>query len=120
LKSAPGSAAPAALDGEELGRRLREAAGAAGVGERLSVEPAGAAARVGESDYAELSVVLRGEPLTVREVTSLLHALAADDPASRARTIELHAPTAPAGADAWRAEITVGYLMYQPRRRADE
>ena len=112
--------APAALDGEELGRRLREAAGSAGVGDKLSVEPAGAAARVGDSDYAELSVVLRGEPLTLREVTSFLHALASDDPASRAKVIELHAPTAPAAADAWRAEVTVGYLMYQPRRRADE
>jgi hypothetical protein len=115
-----GGAAAQSLDGEELGRRIREAAGSAGVGDKLSVEPAGAAARVGDSDYTELSVILRGEPLTLREVTSFLHALAAEDPAWRPRSIDLHVPASAAPADAWRAEVTVGYLLYQPRRRANE
>src|SRR5687768_18142987 len=67
--------ASANLDQSELNRRLRDAAQTAGISEKLvSIEP-GQPNRVPNSDYNEMLVSLRLEPLSLRQLVTFLHEL---------------------------------------------
>jgi hypothetical protein len=106
-------------DSVALNARLREAAAAAGVADRLlSVEP-GVATRLRDTDYKELQVFLRLEPVTLRQLTTFLHALSVKDADSRTKTIELSVPQRGAG-EQWTADVAVGYLIFSPRDAAGE
>jgi hypothetical protein len=119
-KSSPGRAAPVSADAPELTRHLRAAATAAGLTDVPGTETE-APKRVGNTDYSELTLDLRFEPLTLRQLTTFLHTLAQIDPSSRATAIELRPPDQ-AGAikqsqeELWMADVAVGYLTYTPQK----
>jgi hypothetical protein len=72
------------------------------------------------TDYTELPVYLRFEPLTLRQLTTFLHTLTRIDPTSRPRSIELSVPeqaSGSAGEERWRADVEVGWLTYSPQKR---
>jgi hypothetical protein len=103
--------------GEELNRRLRDAANAAAVAEKLvSIEP-GEINRRPETDEQEMLVFLRLETLTMNELVAFLHRLDAADASSRTRTIELSSADS-AGAEvdaanpreAWHADVTLSFV----------
>jgi hypothetical protein len=120
-RTSPGRAAPVLADTPELTRRLREAATVAGLSEPPGSEPDNPKP-VADSDYSEMLVYLRFQPLTLRQLTTFLHTLSRIDASSRAKSIELHppdasAPAAPPGEELWVADVSVGYLTYTPRKR---
>jgi hypothetical protein len=120
-RTSPGRAAPVLADAPELTRRLREAATVAGLSEPPGSEPDNPKP-LADTDYSEMLVYLRFQPLTLRQLTTFLHALARIDPSSRAKTIELRppdasAPAAAPGEELWVADVAVGYLTYTPRKR---
>jgi hypothetical protein len=121
-KASPGRAAAVSADKTELNQRLRQAATAAGLADAPGTDT-GTAKPIGNTDYSEMAIFLRFEPLTIRQLTIFLHTLAETDPSLRATQIELSPPedaTAPgaktAGEERWRADVAVGYLTYTPRR----
>jgi hypothetical protein len=115
-RSSPGRATAATMDASQLSARLREAATAAGLADAPGSEP-DKPRRLGDSDYEEMPVYLRFEPLTLKQLTTFLVTLARIDPSSRAKSIELSPPTqGGAGGDLWIADVTVGYLTYAPRK----
>lgn len=121
-KASPGRAAAVSADNTELNQRLRQAATAAALADAPGTDT-GTVKPIGNTDYSEMAIFLRFEPLTIRELTTFLHALAETDPSLRATQIELSPPedAASAGAKApgeerWRADVAVGYLTYTPRR----
>ena len=116
------------LDSAELSRRLNSAAVIAGVRDNLVDIDPGAPARLGSSEYDELPVLLRFEKISLRQLTIFFEQLAANDPGSRAKMIELSPPEAspslaprsiaPAGSDTgelWTADVAVAYLIYVPK-----
>jgi len=108
------------LDGSDLNRRIRDAAGAAGISQNLSgIEP-NRPVRLADSDYNELMVFLRFENVTVRQLSTFSHRLAAIDPACRIKSIELDSPPDPADTTHWTADLTLAYLTYSPRERNQE
>ena len=120
-KASPGRASAVTADTPELTRHLRQAATAAGLADTPGTEPEPAKA-VGNSDYSEMALDLRFEPLTLRQLTTFLHTLAKIDPNSRAKAIELSAPDSSAplpgkqpAEELWRADVAVNYLTYTPR-----
>ena len=111
----------------ELTRRLGSAAVIAGVRDQLVDIDPGSPAKVGNSEYSELPVILRFEKITLQQLTVFFHQLSVNDPGSRAKTIELTPPeasgslasrsAAPAslrGEELWTADVTVAYLMLPP------
>ncbi len=105
----------------ELNRRLRDAADASGVADKLiSVEP-GESNRLPDADVQEMLVFLRLESLTMPQLAGFLHRLASVDPSSHAKTIELSAPgtgaesAKPQAVETWQADVTLSYLSYAPR-----
>jgi len=120
-KASPGRAAAVSADTPELTRRLRQAATAAGLAEPPGIEPE-SPKPIGNSDYSEMALDLRFEPLTLRQLSTFLHTLAKIDPSSRAKAIELSTPDQPAttlgkpAEELWRADVAVGYLTYTPRK----
>jgi hypothetical protein len=118
-RASPGRAAPASMESPQLTQQLRDAAAAAGLPDAPGSE-AGDSRRLANSDYTELPVYLRFEPLTLRQLTVFLHTLTQIDPASRSRSIELSAPEAvvgPSGEERWRADVEVDWLSYSPQKR---
>jgi hypothetical protein len=115
-KSSPGRATAATMDASQLSARLRDAATAAGLPDAPGSEPDNNLRRIGDSDYSEMSVYLRFEPLTLKQLTTFLVTLARIDPSSRAKSIELSPPQTGSAADLWTADVTVGYLTYAPRK----
>ena len=116
------------VDSNELTRRLNSAAVIAGVRDQLVDIDPGAPARVENSEYNELPVILRFEKITLQQLTVFFHQLAVNDPGSRAKTIELAppeasgslaqrtiTPTGGTGQELWTADVTVAYLMYAPK-----
>ena len=117
-KASPGRAAAVSADKTELNERLRKAATAAGLADAPGTDT-GTAKPIGNTDYSEMAIFLRFEPLTIRQLTMFLHVLAETDPSLRATQIELSPPEgadgAAAGEERWRADVAVGYLTYTPR-----
>ena len=96
-------------DASGIDRRLRAAAAAAGVAEKLvSIEP-GEPTQVAGTDVQEMLVFLRLEPLPLRQLVTFLHTLAAGDAASRAKAIELSTPRDGGADDVWVADVTLAY-----------
>lgn len=121
-KASPGRAAAVSADTPELTKHLRQAASAAGLADAPGIET-DTPKPIGNSDYSEMALDLRFEPLTLRQLTTFLHTLAQIDPNSRATQIELSPPdqVTPAGGkgageELWRADVAVGYLTYTPRK----
>jgi hypothetical protein len=121
-KTSGAPTATANLDVSELNRRLRDAASTAGISEKLvSIEP-GQPNRIPNTDYNEMQVFLRFEPLSLKQLVTFLHELGTADHSSRAKSIELGTPAAASGTEAgagagdiWSAEVTMAYLIYSPR-----
>jgi hypothetical protein len=114
------------LDNSDLNRRLTTAAAQAGIADKLDMIEPGAELHIGSSDYAELPVMLHLKDVTLQQLTMFLHNLAATDPGSRAKSIELQPPDAAtpgaaAGGGArpneelWAAALTIAYLRYSPK-----
>ena len=119
FRASPGRAAPVLMETAQLTQKLREAAAAAGLPDAPGSE-AGDPRRLANSDYTELPVYLRFEPLTLRQLTNFLHSLGRIDPTSRPRSIELAVPeqmSGPPGEERWRADVEVGWLTYSPQKR---
>jgi len=113
--SAKSPIAAARLDGADLNRRIREAATAAGISDRLSSVEPNRPARLRESDYNELMVFVRFENVSLRQSAAFMHRLSASDPSCRIKTIELEAPANGAADQQWTSDITLAYLSYAPR-----
>lgn len=117
-KASPGRAAAVSADNTELNQRLRQAATAAGLADAPGTDT-GTAKPIDNTDYSEMAIFLRFEPLTIRQLTMFLHALAETDPSLRATQIELSPPEGAVGAageERWRADVAVGYLTYTPHK----
>ena len=116
LRDSPRRVATAPPNRAELNQKLRSAADSAGAGDKLtSVEPAQPLPVQG-SDYAELPVLLRFDPMPLRDLAAFLGDLSLNDPGSRPSSIRLSTPPAGAPANTWAAEITLSYLIYSPRQ----
>ena len=111
------------LDNSDLNRRLTTAAAQAGIADKLDmIEPA-PESHIGSSDYAELPVMLHLKDVTLQQLTMFLQNLAATDPGSRAKSIELQPPesapgvatTAKPNEELWAAALTIAYLRYSPK-----
>jgi hypothetical protein len=112
------------LDSQELSRRVNTAAVAAGILDKLKdVDRLGEPMRLGNTDYSELTVILRFEGTTLQQLTTFLHQLAATDPGSRAKSVELSVPEvgpvsaagASPGSELWTADVAIAYLLYAPK-----
>jgi hypothetical protein len=122
-KASPGRAAAVAMETPQLSARLREAALAAGLGDAPGSEP-GSPAQLAGTDYSELPVFLRFEPLTLKQLTAFLVSLSRIDPSARATVIELTPPdpaagrstSAAPGEELWSAGVEVDYLTYLPQK----
>ena len=104
----------------QINRHLRDAAAAAGVADRLvSIEP-GEPNQVAGTDYQEMLVFLRLESIPLRQLVTFLHAHAAAEAASHAKTIELSTPRHQGSDDVWLADVTLAYTSYvtQPEATA--
>ena len=125
---ASASIAVGRLDAAELSRRLNSAAVNAGVKDNLVDIDPGTSVPLANSDYKELLVILRFEKISLRQLTLFFEQLAANDPGSRAKMIELSSPDATAslsprhpvpanadGSELWTADISIAYLLYAPR-----
>ena len=117
------------LNTAELQRRLTSAAVDAGaVGHLVDIE-SGPPARLGNSDFDEMQINLRFDKISLRELATFFDRLAAADPGSRVKSIELASPetllggtgTTAAPGDAeekWTAFIGVAYLVHSPPKDA--
>ena len=100
-----------------IDRRLRDAASAAGVADKLvSIEP-GEPNQVAGTDVQEMLIFLRLEPLPLRQLVTFLHGLAAGDAASRTKAIELSTPRDGAADDVWVVDVTLAYTSPVPPER---
>src|SRR5438105_11219977 len=77
------------VEESELMRRISDIAAIAGVPDKLTSLDPGFASRLGNSDYNELPVYLRFQPINLQQLTLFAHQLAAHDIGSRAKQIEL-------------------------------
>ena len=119
-KSSPGRAAAVAMEAPQLSAKLRQAALAAGLGDAPGSEP-GTPAQLAGTDYSELPVFLRFEPLTIKQLTAFLITLSSIDPSARSTVIELTPPEpgishAAPGEELWSAGVEVDYLTYSPQK----
>ncbi|MDB5324242.1 MAG: hypothetical protein JWN40_5873 [Phycisphaerales bacterium] len=122
-KASPGRAAAVAMEAPQLSATLRQAALAAGLPDAPGSEP-GSATRLAGTDYSELPVFLRFEPLTMKQLTSFLVSLSRIDASARATVIELTPPdpttrgaaSAAPGEEVWSAGVEVDYLTYSPQK----
>ena len=112
------------LDNSDLNRRLTTAAAQAGIADKLDMLEPATEMRIGSSDYAELPVMLHLKDVTLQQLTMFLHNLAATDPGSRAKSIELQPPDGTSAGVAaggkpneelWAAALTIAYLRYSPK-----
>jgi hypothetical protein len=116
------------LDAAELQSRLTAAAVDAGVLDRLVDKESGLPTRLENSDYNELLIMLRFDKISLKQLTIFFDRLAATDPGSRVKTIELSPPepspaasnprspvAADNGEERWTAFVSVAYLMHAPK-----
>jgi hypothetical protein len=123
-RASPNRASPVSMETPQLTGKLRDAAAAAGLPDAPGSE-AGDPRRLATTDFTELPVYLRFEPLTLRQLVTFLHTLAQLDPASRARSIELSVPPPPPqqqpsgapGEERWSADVEVDWLTHSPQKR---
>ena len=102
----------------QINRHLRNAAAAAGVAERLvSIEP-GEPNQVPGTDYQEMLVFLRLEPIPLRQLVTFLHEHAAADAAARTKAIELSSAQNQGAEDLWLIDVTLAYTSYAPQPEA--
>ena len=80
------------LDAAELTRRLTAAAVDAGVLDHLVDKESSAPTRLEKSEYNDLQITLRFDKISMRQLTIFFDRLAATDPGSRVKTVELSPP----------------------------
>jgi hypothetical protein len=103
-----------AVDASELNRRLRDAATAAGISDRLvSVEPS-QPQRIENSDYRELPVFLRLESVNLRQLVAFLQQLGGSEAGCRTKLVTLDPAPGDQSPEQWSADVTLGYLLYSP------
>ncbi len=103
-----------AVDASELNRRLREAADAAHISDKLvSVEPA-QPQRIENSDYRELPVFLRLESVSLGQLVAFLQQLGGSDAGCRPKLVNLDPAPGNPSPEQWSADVTLGYLLYSP------
>lgn len=99
----------------ELTRRIEQAAEAALLApntlQRITPE---APRRLGDSVYKEKPTQLLLRQVSLRQLTTFLHGLAAQDAGLEVRSVRLSASREQETADVWSAEVTVAYLIYAP------
>ncbi len=111
------------MEAPQLSATLRQAALAAGLPDAPGSEP-GSPTRLAGTDYSELPVFLRFEPLTMKQLTAFLVSLSRLDASARATVIELTPPdpsvrgvtSAAPGEEVWSAGVEVDYLTYSPQK----
>ena len=115
---------PAVAGTRELGettvrRRIEQAASAAGFPGGITGIVAEPGARVGETAYREKPTAVRFlRPVTLEQLFTFFHALAADGPAGaglRVKSVRLTAPRGEETGDKWAVESTLTYLVYDPK-----
>ena len=113
-----GGGAGNAIDANsQVNRHLRDAAAAAGVADKLvSIEP-GEPNLVAGTDYQEMLVFLRLEPVSLRELVTFLHAHAWADSATHAKAIELSTIARnQKDGELWLADVTLAYVSHAPQQ----
>jgi type II secretory pathway pseudopilin PulG len=112
--SAPTSASTGEASIADLSGRISNAANESQVSSQLAGIDPGRSSHLENSDYNETLVVVRFQPLSLKQLAQFLDALHSDDPRARPRTIELATPAEPTSAEAWSCNLTLSYLSYAP------
>jgi hypothetical protein len=122
LRQRPVVADAREAQGEDISRRIEEAAREAGVEEtsleRIEPEPA---RRLGDTPYREKPTRLRLRHVTLQQLFQMLHALASEAPGSsvlRLSSFRLSAPHGEEAGDEWMVESTLSCLVYDPKLSA--
>ena len=105
-------------DASDLNRRIRAAAAAGGLVDRLARVDPGPTARVRDTDTTRTPIYLRLDGVSLRRLTTFVHALTQDDASLRVTGIDLTAPAA-GGASAeagetWDVDVTLGETGIAP------
>jgi len=111
-----------AADGEAMGGEIQAAienvAADAGISKdkliRISPMPA---QRLADSAYMEKPTHVRLDDVTLEQMVTLLHRLAAKQQGLVAKSIQLRSPQADDTGDLWVAEIELTYLIYEPTEK---
>jgi hypothetical protein len=116
LRRRPTVAATADVAESELSRNLEQAAAAAGMGVQSLVQIAPqTVSRIGDSDYVErpVDVVLGG--VTLRQLIPFLLTATDENSGLELKDLRLTAPRQDDSGATWNAELTLRYLIFQPR-----
>ena len=81
---------------------------------RITPEPL---RRIGDTVYKEKPTEIQLRKVTLKQFTTLTHALLGVDAGLRAKSIRLSAPRLEKSDNLWTAELVVTYLIYAPRDR---
>lgn len=118
------AASPAAEGEGQLNQRLRAAALDAGLSDQLlSIEP-GQPQQLRDRDLKDTPIFLQLNGVTLPQLVAFLRRLTEDDRHIVPRNVSLTVPTNAAAttrdaAELWTADLTLGYLTYSPRGRAE-
>jgi hypothetical protein len=119
LRRRPAVAGSREVQATELSRRIEESARAAGMPEggldQIEPEPL---RRVGDTPYRQTPTRVRLRQVTLQQLFTFLHALAAEGPSGpglRLQALRLSAPRGEEAGDQWTAEATLTYLVYDPK-----
>jgi len=122
LRSKPRIAEQDQTDTTDVSRRLEQAAGGAGIGsdriERIEPEPP---QQVAGTAYRRKPVRVRLERVSLQELFTFLHSVAADGTGGRGRRvadIRLSAPRGEEAGERWNVEAVLDSLVYDPKSAA--
>jgi hypothetical protein len=117
LRRRPALAGARELKGEELRNWIQQAASAQFDDGSVGLIEPGSPRRLGDGPYRETPVVVRLKSVTLRQLFTFLHALAADPARGvHVRRVDLNAPRENEADDRWNVETTVAQLVYAPRQ----
>jgi len=122
LRRRPAVAGSREVQATELSRRIEASARAAempdGALDQIEPQPP---RRVGDTPYRQTPTRVRLRGVTLQQLFTFLHALAAEDasgPGLRLEALRLSAPRGEEAGDRWTAEATLTYLVYDPKAAA--
>lgn len=103
----------------ELTRRIERSAKSAQIPPdsliRISPDPT---SRIGDTSYQKKSTQVLFRQVTLRQIITFLHTVAAQDAGPQTTRIRLVTPRDQKTGDRWTAETTLTYLIYDPRIKA--
>ncbi len=103
----------------ELTRRIERSAKSAQIQPdsliRISPDPA---SRVGNTAYKKKSTQVLFRGVTLRQIMTFLHTVAAQDTGPQTTRVRLVAPHSDDAGDRWTVETTLTYLIYEPKTKA--